>query len=147
MREPFEWADELVIRCMALFLGKDIMQISKDSKKTNPWYIIPGQVEGWPDSVTTPPLTIANINQLHFEPIEYKLSTMDKSTCIGCGWSGKILKNHLSQSIKLCKKFYNMQDLSIHINTPRVKNPNQCSDLNNSNILKDKITKSEKKTY
>ena len=36
MREPYEWADELVITCMALFLGKDIMQISNNSQEKNP---------------------------------------------------------------------------------------------------------------
>ena len=48
IKEPNEWADELIVMCMAIFLGKDIMQVSSGSIKENPWYRIPGQIEGWP---------------------------------------------------------------------------------------------------
>ena len=53
IRDPYGWADELVVMCMALFLGKDIMQFSDRSVKTKPWSRIPGQVDGWPFPVTT----------------------------------------------------------------------------------------------
>ena len=66
------WADELVMICTAIFLGKNIWQISCTSKKERPWLVIPGKIPGWPIHVKKPPLRIFNINLLHFEALVFK---------------------------------------------------------------------------
>ena len=108
IRDPYGWADELVVMCMALFLGKDIMQFSDSAIKTKPWYIIPGQIPGWPFPVTAPPLIMGNCNPWHFEPLCYKPPLNREVACISCGWTGKNLKNHLMRTTKSCKLFYNI---------------------------------------
>ena len=85
IRNPTEWADELVVMCMALFLGKDIMQFSDRAIKTNPWYRIPGLIVGWPFPVTTPPLIMGNCNPWHFEPLCYKPPLTGEVAFISCG--------------------------------------------------------------
>ena len=54
MKRSYEWADELVIICMAIFLGKDILQILHNTKQENPWNTIPGKIDGWPTQVKEP---------------------------------------------------------------------------------------------
>ena len=118
IRDPYGWADELVVMCMALFLGKDIMQFSDSSVKTKPWCVIPGQVDGWPFPVTTPPIIMGNCNPWHFEPLRYKPPLTREVACIGCGWTGKHLKSHLMRTAKSCKLFYNMDN--IHVNPAKL---------------------------
>ena len=66
------YADQLVIFCTAVFLGKDIMIANFPSKSTlflKPWDKISGQPEGWTEPVTAPPLIMAGLRERHFEPL------------------------------------------------------------------------------
>ena len=71
MQRDGEWADELVIICMAIILEKDIWHISTTSNKEHPWSPIPGQIHGWPVRVKEPPLRMFTINRVHFEALVY----------------------------------------------------------------------------
>ena len=71
MKRSYEWADELVIICMAIFLGKDILQISHNTKQENHGTQFLGRLmDGQPRSRNVDPLRMANINPLHFEALE-----------------------------------------------------------------------------
>ena len=68
-----DYADQLQIMCLALFLNKDIMEVSEDSKVDMPWVTIPGQIEGWPYPVRPPAIRLGYLHRgEHFEPLKHK---------------------------------------------------------------------------
>ena len=68
------YADQLIMVCMAMLCGKDIMQTGPDYPKSDPWVQIPGKIDGWPYPTTKPDITIYHTGMgslQHFEPIMY----------------------------------------------------------------------------
>ena len=64
-------ADQLQVVCMALLCGKDIMQVSEDYPREDPWHRIPGQIAGWPFPARSPPIRLAYMHQgRHYEPLK-----------------------------------------------------------------------------
>ena len=114
MRQNGKDADEFLIWCTALFVGKDIMLASDSpqSTKETPWTKNPGTVE---DSIFTssyPPLTLAYLTQRHFQSIESW--PPEENRCIGCGWKGSRIRAHISHpnnQKKHCKIFYDIDEL------------------------------------
>ena len=93
MRNPSEWADEIVIHATALYLKKDIflLRVSSGIREVH-WHRIPGSFGDEPSS--PPPLTLAYQDLVHFEPLIEK-SELSKNVCLCCGWTGKSLKAHI----------------------------------------------------
>ena len=102
-------ADDLIFLSMAHFLGKDIMLITENSTKKDPWRRIEGQTKGWTLPVTTPPLTIGFLKQGHYEALKRTPPSTDDTQCPGCSWSGSRLGSHLSMTTKQCKFFCDLQ--------------------------------------
>ena len=69
-----EYADQLQVMCMALFVGKDIMQTCPDYPESDPWVKIPGHIDGWPHPATRPAVTLFYTGLRgvqHYEPIMF----------------------------------------------------------------------------
>ena len=115
VRTPYKDADELVTLCTALFVGKNIMQVSYTNTPERPWSHVAGPAEGWP-AATAPPLTIGYLNQRHYMPLRREPSNTDESQCAACKYSGSNLKIHLETSAKNCKYFY-------ELSTPQLSQP------------------------
>ena len=114
------YADQLVIMCTAVFLGKDIFIANFPTKSTlflKPWDKISGQPEGWTEPVTAPPLIIGYLRERHFEPLREIPSTSGEQACRGCGWKGASLIIHLTSAetatTEKCELFYDMQALEL----------------------------------
>ena len=109
MRSPFTFADDTMVQATALYLRKDIMYVSnRHPSSERPWTVVEGTQEGSSFKSNLPPLTIAYLNQRHFEPIHRKTPAGPRD-CHGCNWKGTSLQNHLATEVateKKCKYFY-----------------------------------------
>ena len=110
IRKPTTDADDFLIWCTAIFLGKDIMQLNVRSSRQPSWTVIEGTIEDSSFISEFPPLAVAYFTMSHYESI-HRLP--NDTRCLGCGWSGKFLRSHLLRvsEEKKCKKFYNMDEL------------------------------------
>ena len=110
MRNPTKDADDFIIWCTAIFLGKDIMQLNVRSSRQPSWTVIEGTVADSPFTSEFPPLSLAYFDMSHFESIHH---VPNDARCLGCGWSGKLLRSHLLRvgEDKRCRMFYNMEEL------------------------------------
>ena len=97
MRQDREWADELVVRSLAYFLGKDIILASEERGQPDSWYPIIGRDKVWPFPIKTPPLTLGYLHPRHFESIHRKPMT-SQNECRGCVFTGESLKEHITQT-------------------------------------------------
>ena len=97
MRQDREWADELVVRSTAYFLGKDIILATQTHGRPDSWNHIIGRDKVWPFPIKTPPLTFGYLHERHFEPIHRKPMT-SQYECRGCVFTGESLKNHITQT-------------------------------------------------
>ena len=106
------WADDFIIWCTALYIGKDILYASDENTIEAPWTLVPGYVNNTIFKSTFPPLTVAYLSQRHFEPIHHQ---PEDSQCHGCGKRGiKVILSHLNHKAnvkKLCQLFYDMDGL------------------------------------
>ena len=91
MRQDREWADELVVRSTAYFLGKDIILATQTHGRPDSWNPIIGRDKVWPFPIKTPPLTFGYLHERHFEPIHRKPMT-SANECRGCNFIGESLK-------------------------------------------------------
>ena len=66
-----DWADDFVVMCMATFLRKEIWQVSSTSKVGNPWGLMGGMFEGWPETPMGPVITLGYLPGLHWEAVKY----------------------------------------------------------------------------
>ena len=109
IRTHYKDADDLAVWCMALFLGKDILQVSETSREEDGWWTSQF-CKDWPSPPTTPPLTIGYLNQRHFMALRRKPPITGDSQCEGCDWTGskRGLGMHIGKTKKLCKQFYDM---------------------------------------
>ena len=114
MKQDGEWADDFIIWCTALFLGKNILSAGDTNGKDAPWTLVPGYRDNTVFESTLPPLTVAYLSQRHYEPIESQ--TNEPLECLGCGMRVKqSILRHLSNKAtdkKLCTLFYDKE--SIH---------------------------------
>ena len=111
IKEYGEWADDCIIWCTALFLGKDILSAGDTNDERTPWTIYPGHRPGTTFRSSLPPLTVAYLSQRHYEPIERQMKNQENE-CMGCASTGKSIVAHLCHktNTKLCKTFYDIEE-------------------------------------
>ena len=92
--------DQLVLFCLAVFLGKDIMIANFPSNHSflKPWDRICGQPEGWKIPATTPPLLLGGLRERHYEPLREMTPISGNVLCVACGTSSKSQAEHLYHS-------------------------------------------------
>ena len=97
VRTQYKDADELVTLCTALFIGKNIMQVSNTNTPEHPWSHIagPDPAESWP-AATAPDLTIGYLNMRHYMPLRKEPSTTHESQCVARNTRSS--KSHCTES-------------------------------------------------
>ena len=121
MRQDREWADELVVRSTAYFLGKDIILATQTHGRPDSWNPIIGRDKVWPFPIRTPPLTFGYLHERHFEPIRRKPMT-SANECRGCNFREESLKEHITQTIP-CQLFYSVDELTASTLNPVAPGP------------------------
>ena len=101
MRDPFEWATNLIITLSPWFTSVPIKIVSLDSNSSFE-YILPNK-----ENSVVDPIIVGCFSQAHFQSLK-AVDFVDRITCLSCRNDFRNLKSHLSKT-NFCSQFYKDQ--------------------------------------